>query len=76
VLKEGGSGCESYKTIDEAASGLKERRNAEVIRYKEKYGADLTRNDNYHVVIDTTLINPEECADKIIDAYNTYLKGR
>jgi cytidylate kinase len=73
VLKEGRKGCESYKTLEEAAEGLRERRNAEVIRYKEKYGADLIKNDNYHVVIDTTSISPEECAEKIIDAYNLYL---
>lgn len=75
VIKEGRKGCESYQNIQEAEEGLRERRNAEIARYKEKYAADLTKDDNYHLVIDTTYITPEECVKKIISVYNSYLKN-
>ena len=75
VFNDNRTGCELYKSIDEAVEGLRQRRNAEIIRYMDKYGADITDNRSFNMVIDTTSLTPKECVDIILSRYDVYLKG-
>jgi len=57
---------DSYQTEEEAITAVKNRKNSEVERYKMRYGIDLTDEDNYSLVIDTSYANIEEIANTII----------
>ena len=39
-----------------------------MLRFKQLYGADCDRLENYDIVIDTSAIPPEEVAERIIRA--------
>ena len=63
---------ESYASVEEAVKKIKERRQAEQIRYTQCYGVDILDMDNYDCVIDTTKLTPEEVAQLMIQKYEQY----
>ena len=69
VLRDSKRSGESYASIAEAARALKARRESEVLRFKQLYGADCDRLENYDIVIDTSAIPPEEVAGRIIQGF-------
>ncbi len=56
-----------YKTMKEAMKNIRKRRESEKKRYKELYNLDYYDKKNYDLVVDTTKINAEQVAQKIVD---------
>lgn len=65
---------EEYSSIEEALEAIKIREASEQERYLNLYGVDIHNLDNYDYVIDTTNLNSEEVASKIINAYKVWCK--
>ncbi len=57
---------EQYVSLEEAARSLKKRKELEDSRFSEMYSADTTNFENYDLVIDSTLLTPNELAQFII----------
>lgn len=58
---------------DAYAMDLKDRRELEVARYKKLYGVDISDMDNYDLVIDTSLIPPEEVTRLVIESFRNWV---
>ena len=63
---------EKYDYIEEAKEAIKVRELSEQERYMKLYGINVHDLDNYDYVIDTTNLNSDEVASKIIKAYNVW----
>lgn len=57
---------EQYLSQEEAVNKILARKESENKRYMDLYGADCSNLANFDTVIDTSLLSPEEVADKII----------
>lgn len=69
VLKDKGRGSvEQYGCIEDAIAGLTARKASEVTRFKAMYGVDTSDLGNYDLIVDTTLLTPEEIASIILTA--------
>ena len=76
VFKDTTRGVEDqYETIEKAIEKTRERKLAEIQRYKERYGVDLANPDNYDLIIDTSYSKSQELADIIINGEENYRKG-
>lgn len=73
VLQDMRGETEKYSSIEEARVTLKARKETETRRYLGKYGVNIGDLKNYHMVVDTTRLSPEEVADAIIEGYSSYL---
>lgn len=69
------SSVESYESIDDAVSKLKERAEAENERFKKIYQVDNLDYRNYNLLVDTTYLAPEQIADIIYDGYKKWLES-
>ena len=58
--------CES---LEETIRDVVARKASENKRYMELYGADCSDLSNFNLIIDTSLLTPEEVADRIIAGY-------
>lgn len=67
---------ETYSSLEDASENIKERFRLENERYFKLYGVKKDDMSNYDLVIDTTLISPEEVASKIEEAYYAWLKEK
>ncbi len=59
---------ENFQNIQEAINSIINRRKSEVERFKTLYKVNIEDENNFDIVIDTTNLNPEEIAQKIITA--------
>lgn len=58
-------GKEQYSSIEEAVEKIRQRKDSETKRYKEKYDVDVNNLENYDLVIDSTYASPEEIYELI-----------
>lgn len=65
---------ESFESIEEQEHDLIRRYNLENERYFELYGVHKEDMSNYDLVVDTTMLTPEEVANKIIEDYKSWLE--
>lgn len=65
-----------YKSIKEAKVAIKERREGEVNRYKERYNVDLEDEENYDLIIDTSYSSVDDIADTILRCNEEYMQGK
>ncbi|MEG0872435.1 MAG: cytidylate kinase family protein [Clostridia bacterium] len=65
---------ETYESLEHAKSDIKERSELENKRYYKIYGIRKNDMSNYHFVIDTTTLTPEEVNFEIIKAYKKWLQ--
>lgn len=63
--------AEEYSSLEEAKERVDKRFNEDKQRYAECYEIDLDDMDVYDLVIDTSILGPEEVINKIV----TYVKG-
>ena len=63
---------EDYTNVEEAHTAIKIREASEQERYIKLYDVDIHDMDNYDYVIDTTNLEPDEVASKIIRAYKVW----
>ena len=76
VFKDKTRGIEDqYDSVEEAIIKTRERKLAEILRYKEKYNVDLTDKDNYDLIVDTSYSNTNELAQIIIKGEEKYRSG-
>lgn len=63
---------EEYSDVEQAKQAIKVRETSEQERYLKLYNVDIHDMDNYDYVIDTTNLNSDEVASKIIKAYKVW----
>lgn len=56
---------EAYSSIEHAKQFIVDRRSSEIVRYKEKYDADIMDMNNYDLVLDASYDTPEVIAEKL-----------
>ena len=69
VLKREATDVESYRSLEEVASGLKMRSESEIRRFIDTYGVDISDLHHYQLVIDTSDASPEEVAREVVAAF-------
>lgn len=67
---------DQYSTIEEAIASTESRRKAEIERFKKTYGVDLTNQDNFKLIIGTTLATVEDIANTIEICEELYRQGK
>ncbi len=65
---------EKYISVEDAAEKLLARKESERRRYKQLYNVDVEDLSNYDCVVDTSNSTPEEIFQKVLSAYNNWLK--
>ena len=63
---------DKYKDLADAIKRTAERKKLEIERYKKEYGVDLTDENNYDLIVDTSYSNSDELADIIINGEKAY----
>lgn len=63
---------DKYDTIERAIETREERRRAEIRRYQEKYGIDITDENNFDLIMDTSYASISDTADVILGAAGKY----
>lgn len=56
-----------YASIEEAKQFIENRIASDVRRYQKYYGVDFLDHKNYDLVIDTSLMTPEEVVNRVIE---------
>ncbi len=65
---------ENYRSMQEAALKIVERKKSEVKRYKLYYNVDCLDFTNYDLIIDTTEISPDEVCQIILTEYGEFCR--
>ena len=55
------------QTLEQTLSGIKSRKTSELKRFKEYYNLDYEDVSNYDLVVDTTKINVDQVAQKVLE---------
>ena len=63
---------DKYKTVEEAIEASQNRKQNEIIRYRETYGIELENPDNYDLIIDTSYSDVLEISDLIMQCEELY----
>ena len=63
---------ENFKDLESAKKTIRERIDSEVKRFKEYYDIDFGKKEYYDLFIDTTRIDSEKVAEKILN----FIKGK
>lgn len=69
VLDDNRGAVETYDGFDDARCKLLERKTSENLRYRTKYGVDCADLSNFDLVIDSTVLSPQEVAETILEKY-------
>ena len=65
---------EHYETVEDACEGLIKRGNVERERFIQIYGVDYFDNNNFDLIVDTTVRTPDEIVNIIMENYENYCK--
>lgn len=76
VDKSRGAEDNKYKNEEDAMNQREKRKNGEVERYKKRYGVDLTDENNYNLIIDTSFSTIDDISDTILECLERYQKGK
>lgn len=76
VLNDDTRTSESYQDYHAAAQALQIRYASEVARYTRAYGIDVTDDNNFDLIVDTTRATPEDAAQTIIRCAESLWAGR
>lgn len=63
---------DKYKNIEQAIEKTRERKLSEIERYKKTYGVNLTDNENYDLIIDSSYAIAEQLAKIVKDGEEAY----
>jgi predicted cytidylate kinase len=69
VLARPSGPAESYSSLEEARTKLRERSESERGRFILRYGVDKAKLRNYDLICDTTRASAQEVVDHVIDAF-------
>lgn len=67
---------DQYETLDAAIQKTRKRKLGEIERYKERYNIDLSDENNYDLIVDTSYSNTTELADIIVKGEEAYRIGK
>ena len=77
VFNDKSRGAEDqYETLQESIEKTESRKKEEIERYKEFYGLDLSNQNNYRLIIGTTLASIEDIAQTIIKCEERFREGK
>lgn len=74
--KSRGQEDRKYANIEEAKLARENRRIGENKRYKERYGIDLEKEENYDLIIDTSYSTVDDISDVIIQCMNNHYNNK
>ena len=74
VMKNQRGAEEHYETVEDACEGLIKRGNVERERFIQIYGVDYFDNNNFDLIVDTTVRTPDEIVNIIMENYENYCK--
>ncbi len=66
---------ETFQSLEEAVARVKARRESEKKRYFDQYRVQIKDMGNYTLILDTTYISPEKCAEVILSSLAAYQAG-
>lgn len=66
----------AYATVEEAMEKTIKRGQGEEKRYKERYGVELSNEDNYNLIIDTSFSNVDDIAKTILKCEERERQGK
>lgn len=66
----------NYSNEAEAIEQREKRRIGEIARYKQRYGIDLTNEDNYDLIIDTSFSSVDDISSTILDCLEKYQQNK
>ena len=66
----------NYADVKEAMEKTIKRGQGEEIRYKERYGVELSNEDNYNLIIDTSFSNVDDIAKTILTCEECEREGK
>ncbi len=75
-LLEANRDTEKISTITEAKRVLKDRWDTENDRYMQLYGVNNLNKKNYHYIINSTKLEPQQIISKIYKKYQKFMKKR
>lgn len=67
---------EHASTLEQTIEQTRERRDSEKKRYLTQYGVDIKDLSNYDLVVDTTFATPDQVAECIISAFESWQKDK
>lgn len=65
---------ENYQNIQEAREKIMARKNSELERFKNYYNIDYSDLNNYNLVINTSVLTPEQVSNKIIESFLIWIE--
>lgn len=76
ILADSSRTTETYSDLDSAIKALRIRKESELKRFVEKYGADSTNIFNFDLVVDSTYLTPDEVTSLILRSYESWKSGK
>ncbi len=70
--KSRGKEDNDYKNIEDAIAQREKRKNGEISRYLQRYNIDLTDENNYNLIIDTSFSNINDISNTILTCFDRY----
>lgn len=67
---------DQYDTLEQATKTREARRIAEIERYREKYNVDITDENNFDLIIDTSYSSIPNIADVILGSAKSYYQDK
>lgn len=65
-----------YKNVQDAIEQREKRRTGEIERYKQRYDIDLTNEENYNIIIDTSFSSVDDISDTILTCLDRYYNNK
>ena len=75
IFNDKGRVSESYSDMATAKKEIIERRQSEVLRYKNFYNADINNYKNYDFIIDTSHATKDEVNDLVLSSFRAFEQG-
>lgn len=67
---------EHSPTLEETIDCTRSRRESEKKRYMEQYGVNIKDLANYSLIVDTTVADPEQVADRIVKSFDLWKENK
>ena len=69
-------GKEQYSSVEDAVDKIKQRKTSENKRYLEKYNVNADDFNNYHLIVDTTGVDPEDIYKLIMEKLELWSESK
>ncbi len=69
------TGERKYASAAEAMTAITERRQSEAARFLNTYHVDIENNEAFDLILDTTLLTPEQVCNQILQAYHNAVRS-